>query len=149
MPMQNTKGRPGMETPTTNFNTRRYAKLLAEALPRVIETEEENEAALARVDKLLFSDRDASAEERALANLLVVLIEAFEKEHYPIGHSTPLSMLKMLVAEHRLRQADLLDVFGSRTTASEVLRGKRRISRAVAERLGKRFGLPASAFLAD
>ena len=123
--------------------------MLAEALPKVIETEEENEAALARVDKLLFSAATASAEERALAALFVVLIEAFETEHYPIGDSTPLSMLKMLLTEHRLRQADLVDVFGSRTTASEVLRGKRRISRAVAERLGKRFGLPASAFLAD
>mgnify|MGYP003597928391 CR=1 FL=1 len=138
-----------MVIPMTTLDKRRYAKLLAEALPRVIETEEENEAALARVDKLLFSGRKASAEERALANLLVVLIEAFETEHYPIGDSTPLSMLKMLLTEHRLRQADLVDVFGSRTTASEVLRGKRRISRAVAERLGERFGLPASAFLAD
>ena len=138
-----------METPTTTFNAQRYAKLLAEALPRVIETEEENEAALARVDVLLFSGRNASAEERALAALLVVLIEAFETEHYPIGNSTPLSMVKMLVKEHRLRQADLLDVFGSRTTASDVLRGKRRISRTIAERLGERFGLPASAFLAE
>ena len=138
-----------METSSTTFNARRYAKLLAEALPRVIETEEENEAALARVDELLFSGTNPSAEERALAALLVVLIEAFETEHYPIGDSTPLSMVKMLVTEHRLRQADLLDVFGSRTTASEVLRGKRRISRAVAERLGERFGLPASAFLSE
>jgi HTH-type transcriptional regulator/antitoxin HigA len=138
-----------MKTPTTTLNARRYAKLLAEALPKVIETDEENEAALARVDELLFSGRTASAEERALANLLVVLIEAFEKEHYPIGESTPLSMVKVLMNEHRLRQADLVDVFGSRTTASEVLRGKRRISRAVAERLGKRFGLAASAFLTE
>ena len=138
-----------MVIPMTTLDKRRYAKLLAEALPRVIETEEENEAALARVDKLLFSGRKASAEERALANLLVVLIEAFETEHYPIRNSTPLSMVKVLMKEHRLRQADLVDVFGSRTTASEVLRGKRRISRAVAERLGERFGLPASAFLTE
>lgn len=138
-----------METQSSNFNARRYAKLLAEALPRVIETEEENEAALARVDELLFSDRNASAEERALAALLVVLIEAFEAEHYPIRDSTPLSMVKMLMQEHGLRPTDLLDVFGSSTTASDVLRGKRRISRAVAERLGERFGLPASVFLAD
>jgi HTH-type transcriptional regulator/antitoxin HigA len=120
-----------------------------ETRPCRLQAEEENEAALARVHELLFSGRKASAEEWALAGLLVVLIEAFETEHYPIGGSTPLSMVRMLVKEHRLRQADLLDVFGSRTTASEVPRGKSRISRAVAERLGERFGLPASAFLAE
>jgi HTH-type transcriptional regulator/antitoxin HigA len=88
-------------------------------------------------------------EERALADLLTFLIEAFEENHYRLGASTPLSRLKMLMEEHGLRQADLLDVFGSRGIASEVLGDKRRISRAHAVRLGERFGLPASVFLEE
>lgn len=138
-----------MENSTTVLDARRYGNLLAKALPKVIETDEENEAAIARVEQILNKSGKASPEEKALANLLVVLIEAFETEHYPIGGSTPVSRLQSLVVEHGRRQVDLLDIFGSRSTASEVLRGKRRISRALAGRLSERFGVPASVFLAD
>lgn len=138
-----------METPTTNLDARRYGRLLARALPKVIETDEENEVAIALVERIVCKSGKATPEEHALAKLLVALIEAFETEHYSLAGSTPLSRLKMLMDEHSLRQVDLLGVFGSRNTASAVLRGKRCISRALAGRLGERFAVPASLFLAD
>lgn len=138
-----------MVTPSTVLDRRRYGRLLAKALPKVIDTDEENEAAIARVEQILSKSGKACPEEKALARMLVILIEAFETEHYAIGGSTPQTRLKVLMVEHGLRQVDLLEVFGSRSTASEVLRDKRRISRALAGRLGERFGVPASLFLAE
>jgi len=49
--------------------------------------------------------------------------------------------------EHGLRQRDLLDVFGSRGIASEVVSGKRAISKAQAKKLAEVFHVPADLFL--
>ncbi len=103
-----------METSTTILDARRYGRLLAKALPKVIESDEENEAAIARVEQILNKSGKASPEEKALVHLLVVLNEAFETEHYQIGGSTPVSRLQSLMVEHGLRRVDLLEVFGSR-----------------------------------
>jgi HTH-type transcriptional regulator/antitoxin HigA len=132
----------------TLIDARRYGRLLAKTLPKVIESEEENERALRMLGEH-FHREDLTPEEEALMNLLVVLVEKFEAEHHELAGSTPLSRLKALVDEHELKQADLLDVFGSRGIASEVLNGKREISKAQARKLGERFGVSPALFLVD
>ena len=57
-----------------------YKQLLAEILPAPIETEAENEAAIRKIEELI--EHGGEAEEK-LADLLTVLVEAFEEEHYP------------------------------------------------------------------
>jgi len=49
--------------------------------------------------------------------------------------------------EHGLRQRDLLDIFGSRGIASEVVSGKRAISKEQAKKLAQRFHVPAGIFV--
>src|SRR4051812_33065067 len=124
----------------TAIDAKKYGRLLSRALPRVIETEEQNDEVLAGVEELLAKGDARSAEEVELTKLLVALVEAFEARRYELEPSTPLERLKALMEENGLRQADLLDVFGSRGIASEVLGGKRRISRGHAAALGERFG---------
>jgi len=79
--------------------------------------------------------------------LLVLLIEAFEDALYSLEGSTPDSRLRSLMEEHGLRQRDLLEVFGSRGIASEVVSGKRAISKTQAKSLAARFHVPADLFL--
>ena len=74
-------------------------------------------------------------------------IEAFEDAHYALAGSTPGSRLRSLMEEHGLRQRDLLGVFGSRGIASEVVSGKRAISKAQAKKLAGIFHVPADLFL--
>jgi len=76
-----------------------------------------------------------------------VLIEAFEDANYTLEGSTPDSRLRSLMEEHHLRQRDLLEVFGSRGMASEVVSGKRAISKAQAKKLATLFHVPADLFL--
>ena len=78
---------------------------------------------------------DLTPEEREYSELLTVLIEAFEDANYPLEGSTPDSRLRSLMEEHGLRHRDLLDVFGSRGIASEVVSGKRAISKPTNELL--------------
>lgn len=137
------------EIMTTQYNPKIYGKLLVDVLPAVIETEEENEKALAIVERIMDKGEDKiSPEEYRLLDLLVRLIEDFEDQAYPMGNiAKPLDILKSLISEHGLKQTDLLDVFGSQSIVSEVLNGKRGISKNHAKRLGKRFNLPADLFL--
>ena len=134
---------------TTQYNPKAYGQLLIETLPGVIESEEENEKALAIVERLIDKgENNLSPEEDRLFRLLVRLIEDFEDKAYPMGNfATPLDTLKSLVYEHELKQKDLIDIFGSQSVVSEVISGKRGISVNHAKRLGVRFNLPFDLFI--
>jgi HTH-type transcriptional regulator/antitoxin HigA len=128
-------------------DSKRYGRLLARKLPAVIRTEEENQRLIAELQDLDQRDDQLTPEEREYAELLGVLIEAFEEANYALEGSTPHSRLVSLMEEHGLRQRDLLDVFGSRGIASEVVSGKRAISKAQAKKLAELFHVPADLFL--
>ena len=63
--------------------------------------------------------------------------------NYALEGSTPDSRLRSMMEEHGLRQRDLLDVFGSRGLASEVVSGNRAISKTQAKKLAGIFHVPA------
>lgn len=134
---------------TANYNPQLYGALLLDTLPGVIKTEEENERALAIVEKIMDKgENNISPEEGRLMELLVRLIVDFEDKAYPMGETaTPLGVLKSLIDDHGLNQRDLFDIFGSQSIVSEVLNGKRSITKAAAKKLGVRFNLPADLFI--
>jgi HTH-type transcriptional regulator/antitoxin HigA len=126
---------------------KKYGSLLAQALPAIIETEEQNEQYLAIVEKLMSKGENLSPEEETLLNLLVHLIQDFEQRYYKPRKATPLEALRELMAANGLRQADLVPVFGSKGLTSDVINGKRGISKANAKALGKFFNISPAAFI--
>ena len=134
---------------TANYNPQKYAVLLTECLPSVIRTEDENEAAIEFAGRLMKKgEGNRSPEETRLLDLLVTLIEDFEEKAYPISDkSNPPLALRELMREHKLKQTDMLDIFGSQGVVSQVLNGKREISKAQARRLSERFRLPIDIFI--
>lgn len=136
-----------MKNSTLAINPQRYGRLLARKLPAVIRSEADNARLIADLQQLDQRHDDLTPEEREYAELLTVLIEAFEDSHYRLEGSTPDSRLRSLMEEHGLRQRDLLDVFGSRGIASEVVSGKRAVSKAQAKGLAEIFHVPADLFL--
>jgi len=136
-----------MENMTAALDQESYGKLLAEALPQVIETEEENERLLALVDSLMAKGDNLSPEEDKLFDLLVTLIEKFEDEHYQLNASTPHSLLQHLMEARNLKQSDLVGILGSKGVTSEVINGKRGISKAQAKALGEFFHVSSALFL--
>jgi HTH-type transcriptional regulator/antitoxin HigA len=132
---------------TLTINNKVYSELLAQYQPKIITTEEENERAIALVESLTHKS-DLSPEEEQILELLITLVEKFEAEHYPLNNfSTPLSRLTFLMEENQLRQADLIEVFGAKGIASQVLSGKRQISKSHALKLGEIFNLNPALFL--
>ena len=133
----------------------RYAALLAEARPRIVETPEEHDRLLSLAEGLMEKGDLAEEEEKLLA-LIVLLIEAFEvsfaaddeegeeAEEVPAPYVT----LQRLMFSHDLKLDDVAHVFGNPHLAKEVLEGKREISKRQAKELGKFFRVPAKLFFA-
>ena len=136
-----------MASPAFGFSDEQYSKLLASTLPAAIENDAENDRLTKELAALDARFDSLSPEEKRLAGLLTVLIEAYEDQHYSLSGSTPATRLKMLMEEHGLRQRDLVEIFGSRGLTSEVVNGKREISKAAAKKLAARFHVSAELFL--
>lgn len=134
-------------TASTAINTKRYAKLLAETLPMVIETEEENERMLAKVEKLIDKGDRLTLEEQKLLRLMTHLIQDFEHKHYELNASTPRGILLELMEARGVRPSDLWHLLGSKGTTSEVVSGKRGISKAHAKALAHFFHVSPELFI--
>lgn len=126
----------------------RYGELLAAVLPKPIETEAENERALEVVNRLMSKgEKKLTSEERWLLRMLVRLIEDFEEKAYPMDEAPPRAVLQMLMEDRGLKQIDLAQVFGGRSRVSDVLAGKREISKTQAKALSEFFKVPADLFI--
>lgn len=127
------------------IDKRTYGNLVAKTLPHVIHTEEENEVYIAQLEAL--HDRgDLSPEEEQLSELLTLLIEDFESKQYELQSASALDVVKELMEANDLRQVDMIDVFGNASTASEVLAGKRDLSKAHIQKLSRRFSVSPELF---
>lgn len=129
------------------IDSRKYGRLLAKTLPAIIENEKEYERLLEEVTKLLRKGERISAEEEKLLDLMSRLIEDYEEEHHPIPDAPPHAVLQMLMEDRGLRQKDLVHIFGSSGVASEVVNGKRSISKTQARALGKFFNVSPELFI--
>jgi len=125
----------------------RYRRLLSRTMPVLIETEEENERMLTSVEKLMEKGENLSAEEEKLLKLLARLIEDFEQRFYQPAEAEPLEVLHHLMEARGIKQSQLWEVFGSKGIASEVLNGKRGISKTHARSLADYFHVPADLFV--
>ena len=131
---------------TLTTNSSEYVQLLAKYQPKVIETETENDRALAIATELEHK-ANRTLEEDSILELLVTLIEKFEDEQYPIPEGTPHSMLLHLMDAGGIKQESLVGVIGSRGVVSEVVNGKRSISKAQAKALAEFFSVDVGLFI--
>jgi HTH-type transcriptional regulator/antitoxin HigA len=129
-------------------DNKKYARLLSHALPAPITTEAEYARQLEHVEQLMKKgERGLSPEEGRLLELLTVLIERYEEQRYPVDKVSPLEMLKHLMEVHDLTLKDVWPLFSSKGVTSEVLNGKRGISKAIAKKLGDYFHVSPALFI--
>jgi len=75
------------------------------------------------------------------------MIRQFEESRYQLGHAKPVEAVRLLMENRGLRQRDLIAVFGSSSVVSNVLNGKRSISKAHAHKLAEFFHVTPSLFI--
>lgn len=113
---------------------------------RPIRTEQDYEAAIAEVERLMDLDGlDEAGEDRL--EVLATLVEAFEEEHFPIGPPDPVEAIKFRMEQSGRTQTDLAKLFGSRSRASEVLTRRRGLSVDLIRRLHAEWGIPVESLL--
>ena len=78
-----------------------------------------------------------TAAEKKYAEVLALLIEAYEEKHYPIRAASPVEVLMELMSANNLKQKDLASTLGSESIVSEVLSGRRELNRRHIERHGR------------
>jgi len=136
-------------TAISDMNEKKYAKLLAKTLPKVIANNEEFERMIAQLEALSFPERELSAEEDALAILLEKLIIEYDdrvsKDAFP--EPAPHEVVQFIMEQRGLKQADLVPVLGSRSQVSDLVNGKRGISKAQIKKLAAYFRVSPELFI--
>ncbi len=116
-------------------------------MPDPITSDEQNARYTAFLFRLEKQKSRTKAEEK-LAEVLTVLIEAYEAEHYELPKASPLEVLKALIDTNGLKQKDLAPIFGSESLVSEVLNERRELNLEQIKGLAKRFNVSPSVFIA-
>ncbi len=122
-----------------------YGQALADYLPRPIHDDAENERATAMLEEI-GSLADPTPEQIAVAEILITLIEAYEKE-YALERPSGLAVLRELMLANDMKQRDLEAIIKSKGLVSDLLHGKRAISKGVAQKLATRFNVDYRLFL--
>ena len=112
-----------------------------------LKTREDHQAALERLD-ILF-DSPAGYPESDEADILAVLVEDYERIHYPIDAPDPVDAIKIRMEQLNLKQNDLVDAFGSKSRVSEVLNRKRKLTIDMIRKLSVKLNLPVSVLVKD
>lgn len=112
---------------------------------KTITTEKEYEESLARLSKIFEADPDSP--EGMEAELLVTLIEKYEKEHYPIALPDPIEAIKETMDRKGLKDKDLIPAIGSKTTVSLVLNRKRGLTIDMVRNLSALLKLPVEVLI--
>lgn len=135
-----------MNVTTIDLDEKSYGQLLRRTLPHVIRTGEDYQ----RLSNELLSldERESpTPEEQELAELLSLLIDEYEERQFPIRAAGPRQTLLHLMEARNLKQKDLWKIFGSKGVTSEIVHGKRSISKAQAKRLATFFHVSADLFI--
>ncbi|MGO9591855.1 MAG: helix-turn-helix domain-containing protein [Candidatus Acidiferrales bacterium] len=116
-----------------------------DGIPKVITSDAQNDRYIAA---LLDLERRAhlTPAEKNLAEVLTLLVEAYEEERHPIRTASPIEVLKELIDANNLRQKDLAPLLGSESVVSEVLSGKRELNKHHIEKLSKKFRVSPAVF---
>ncbi len=112
-----------------------------------VRTEDDYKQARATIDVLV--EEVGDNEDHPLADVLDYLaaqVKAYEDEHFPIPDADPREVLRFLMEQHGLKQEDLADC-APQSRISDILNGRRDISKDIAKKLARRFNVHADLFL--
>jgi HTH-type transcriptional regulator/antitoxin HigA len=108
---------------------------------RPIRNAEEHETALAEI-YALWNAEPGTAEADQL-DVLVLLVEDYEKQHFPIDPPDPIDLILFVMEANGLKQKDMLPYFGTRARTSEILNRRRPLTLEMIRKLANGLKIPA------
>jgi HTH-type transcriptional regulator/antitoxin HigA len=112
-------------------------------MTRVIKTEKEHQKVLARIYELMNNVRKNTPEGDEL-ELLVLLVEKYEEEHFPIPSPDPIEFLEYVMNTKGLHQSDLVEYIGSKSTVSQIMNRKRSLTVDMIRKLSRGLKIPVT-----
>lgn len=112
-----------------------------------IKSESDYYNALARLEMVF--DAKIGTLESDEADILGLLIDEYEKKHFPIESPDPIEAIKIRMEEMQLKQVDLIDEFGGKNRVSEILNRKRKLTIDMIRKLTKRLNLSPALLISD
>jgi HTH-type transcriptional regulator/antitoxin HigA len=103
------------------------------------------DAALAEVERLMDAEMDTPRGDRF--DVLVTLIEAYERKHWQIRPPDPIDAIKLRMEQRGLSRRDLEALLGSKSRVSEILNRKRPLTIDMIRRLHNELGIPAESLI--
>ncbi len=114
---------------------------------KLIKTDAEYEQALKRLEKIF--DAKQGTPESDEADILGMLIDEYEKKHYPIEAPDPIEAIKIRMEEMQLKQADMVEIIGGKSRVSEVLNRKRRLTVNMIRNITQRLNISPNVLIND
>ncbi|MDX9847114.1 MAG: hypothetical protein RBT74_09040 [Tenuifilaceae bacterium] len=112
-----------------------------------IKSEEDYRNAIQRLDEIF--DAPAGTPESDEADVLGLLIDEYEKKHYPIEAPDPIEAIRIRMEEMQLKQSDLVGIIGGKSRVSEVLNRKRKLTVEMIRNLAAKLNLSADTLIKE
>lgn len=114
---------------------------------KLIKTDVEYQEALNRFEEIF--DAKIGTPESDEADILGLIIDEYEKKHYPIDAPDPIEAIKIRMEEMDLKQKDLVGVIGGKSRVSEILNRKKKLTVDMVRSLALRLNLSAQILIND
>lgn len=115
--------------------------------PKIIKTEQDYEVALDYVATLMDAESGSTQEQEL--ELFSLLVETYEREHFPIDSPDPAEAILFRMEQEGLTRKDMTAYIGSPSKVSEVLNRKRPLSLSMFRALHQGLGIPAEILVQD
>ena len=112
-----------------------------------IKTKEDYQMTLKRLEVIF--DAPVGTVESDEADILGLMIDEYEKRHYPIESPDPIEAIKIRMEEMQLKQIDLIDAIGGKSRVSEILNRKRKLTVEMIRKLTPRLNLSPGLLIND
>ena len=114
---------------------------------KMIRTEDDYKLALKRLEDIF--DAPADSIEGDESEILTILIEKYEDEHYPIGLPDPIEAIKFRMEQMDMKKSDLAEIIGYKSRVSEILSRKRKLTLKMIRNLHNKMKIPYDSLLSD
>ena len=112
---------------------------------KLLKTKKDYQAALDRLE-IIFDAKPGTSQGDEL-EVLGILIDKYEQEHYPINFPDPIEAIKFRMEQLGYNQSDLADVVGLKSRASEILNRKRKLSLEMIRQIHDRLNIPTEVLI--
>ncbi|WP_416865154.1 MAG: helix-turn-helix domain-containing protein [Imperialibacter sp.] len=114
---------------------------------KVIKTEGEYQLALKRLEGIFHAPADSKEGDEA--EILSILIEKYENEHYPIAAPDPIEAIKFRMEQMGMDIQDLAEIIGYKSRVSEIFSRKRKLTLKMIKNLHEKLNIPYESLMAD